>query len=100
MKEIIRLCVGCRNLYKIDNLIKIKLFKGQLIVNPKTYFSGRSTYLCYNIECLDKIKRYKKLERSFKNKINIAEPTWNLLEKILKTKKDDLSRFSVISEGK
>lgn len=100
MNEITRLCIGCNKLHSVDNLIKVKLNKGRLIVNPRTYFPGRSSYLCYNMECIDKIKKYRKLEKSFKNKIKITEHTWNLIERNSTRKRASLSMVLGKFEGK
>lgn len=100
MTESKRLCIGCHKLYNKDCLMKIKVFKGRLIINPRVYLSGRSSYLCYNMECIDKIKKYRKLEKSFKNKIKITEQTWIFIDKVFKLNERKLSEVSGISEGK
>ncbi|MFN8578050.1 MAG: YlxR family protein [Candidatus Sericytochromatia bacterium] len=83
MAEIKRLCLGCNNLFNIKDLIKIKLFEKKIIINPKHYISGRGAYLCYNMECMNKAKRSKRLEKSFKGNLKVTEEVWQLLNVVL-----------------
>ncbi len=48
----IRTCIGCGEKFPQDELIRIKLSGGKLVINPrKTFLPGRSVYLCYNESC-------------------------------------------------
>ena len=57
MKERLRLCIGCHKLYNVNELVKIKTDLNRLIINPEFYLSGRSAYLCYNMECVNKVRK-------------------------------------------
>ncbi len=48
----IRTCVGCREKFPQEDLIRLKLIKGKVtIVPPRTSLSGRSIYLCPRESC-------------------------------------------------
>lgn len=83
MSSIERFCIGCHSSYNINKLIKLKVFENKIVINPKIYLDGRSSYLCYNIECINKTKKSKKLERSFKGKVKVTEEVWELLNLVL-----------------
>lgn len=84
MSDPIRICLGCNNPVNIKQLIKLKNVDGKIIINPDYYLDGRSAYLCYNMECINRAKKSKKLERSFKGKVKITEEVWeHLLNEVL-----------------
>jgi predicted RNA-binding protein YlxR (DUF448 family) len=99
MKERLRLCIGCHNLYNVDVLTKIKTDRKRIFINPEFYLSGRSAYLCYNMECMHKVRKNRKLEKSFKNKIKITDNAWQVLSGMLKTKQKNLSLVLEKIEG-
>jgi len=87
MKEHLRLCISCRELHQVNNLIQIKLSDKKIFVNPKSYLFGRSAYLCYNIECINKAKKKRQFEKSFRDKIQITDEIWQkLVETVLNSK--------------
>lgn len=100
MKTRYRLCIGCRNLYIAEELIKIKINKGKIFINPEFYLSGRSAYLCYNMECILRAKRDKKLEKNFKINIRIPELTWQILKNLITTREKNVTLSSEMVEGK
>ncbi len=83
MPDIQRICIGCQKTFNSSNLIKLKVFENKIIINPQLYLDGRSSYLCYNIECMNKAKKSKKLEKSFKGKVKVTEEVWELLKLVL-----------------
>jgi predicted RNA-binding protein YlxR (DUF448 family) len=99
MKERYRLCIGCYNLYNVNELIKIKINNNRIFINPEFYLSGRSAYLCYNMECMFKAKKNKKLEKSLKNKIKITDNAWQTLSRVLETREKNLSLILEKIEG-
>ena len=42
---------------------------------------GRSYYLCYNVECINKLKKSKKLEKTLKNKVKLSPDFWDVIQK-------------------
>ena len=66
-----RKCIGCDNVKNRADMIRImKLYDtGEIIINPTTGHFGRSTYICYNIECINKILKKKKLQKILKGEV-------------------------------
>lgn len=83
MADINRRCLGCNSLYNINELIKLKVFENKIIINPTHYLSGRSSYLCYNMECVNKAKKSRKMEKSFRGKVKVTEEVWELLNVVV-----------------
>ncbi|MFN8671472.1 MAG: YlxR family protein [Candidatus Sericytochromatia bacterium] len=82
-----RFCVGCCKLYNTNSLIKVKFSNEKIYINPNIYLDGRSAYLCYSQDCINKAQKTKKLERSFKGKAKITKDFWLFLEKEVLTSK-------------
>lgn len=77
-----RKCVGCDTVKDRAEMIRImKLYDtGEIIINPTSRHFGRSCYICYNIECISKIIKRKKLQKIFKKEV--SEEITGYLEKI------------------
>jgi len=88
MSDIYRLCVGCRKLYKRSLLIQLKFSGTKLIINPKVYFYGRSAYLCYNIDCVEKTFRHGKTEKTLKSKFKFTDSIVKRLLVLAKSNND------------
>ena len=66
-----RTCIGCNTQKNKNELIRIVLNKeGQIFVDKTGRANGRGTYICDNIECLEKTIKTKKLERTFDMQIS------------------------------
>ena len=66
-----RTCIGCNLKKDKKELIRIAKNKNNDIdVDTTGKMQGRGAYLCNNIECLEKAKKKKKLERTLKIKIS------------------------------
>ena len=66
-----RTCIGCNLKKDKKELIRIAKNKNKDIdVDTTGKMQGRGAYLCNNIECLEKAKKTKKLERTLKIKIS------------------------------
>lgn len=66
-----RTCIGCNLKKDKKKLIRIAKNKNNDIdVDTTGKMQGRGAYLCNNIECLEKAKKTKKLERTLKIKIS------------------------------
>jgi len=72
-----RKCIGCDTVKDRTEMIRIlKLYDtGEAIINPSSGHFGRSFYICYNIECINKTLKKKKLQRILKKEVpkNIIE---------------------------
>jgi len=69
--------VGCDTLKDRNEMIRImKLYStGEVIFNPNSKHFGRSSYVCYNIECINKALKKKRLQKTLKSEVpaNIIE---------------------------
>lgn len=88
MKKIVqRMCMGCNNKKDKKDLIRIVLSKnGEITIDKTGKLEGRGAYICDNIDCLEKVIKTKKLEKSFDTKIE--EQIYNKLRSIIIDKKD------------
>lgn len=65
------MCIGCQNMFDKRNLLRIvRNPEGEVFIDPTGKKSGRGAYICYDIECLQKTIKSKKLEKAFKAKIS------------------------------
>lgn len=66
-----RKCIGCDNVKDRAEMIRImKLYDTEeIIINPSTRHFGRSAYICYNIDCVNKILKKKKLQKILKREV-------------------------------
>ena len=71
MKELPkRTCIGCNEIKIKKELIRIvKNKENQIFVDKTGKANGRGAYICNNIECLEKAKKSKRLEKTFEMKI-------------------------------
>ena len=61
-----RTCIGCNEVKNKNELIRIvKNKEGNIFVDKTGKANGRGAYICNNIECLEKMIKTKKLERTF-----------------------------------
>ena len=69
-KIVLRTCMGCNNKKNKKDLIRVVIDKkGKVILDKTGKLSGRGAYICDNIECLEKVKKSKRLEKVFETKI-------------------------------
>ncbi len=62
-----RTCIGCGGRFDQDKLLRIKRSAdGEIRIKAEGSFSGRSAYVCKDISCVEKARKKKGLERSFK----------------------------------
>ncbi len=71
MKKVVqRMCMGCNEKKDKRDLIRIVLNKsGEIFIDKTGKQEGRGAYICDNIECLEKIIKNRRLEKSFNTKI-------------------------------
>ena len=66
-----RTCIGCNEVKDKNELIRIvKNKEGNIFVDKTGKASGRGAYICNNIDCLEKMIKTKKLERTFEMTIS------------------------------
>ena len=64
-----RMCVGCREIKNADEMMKITKnhINDEIVINPDSKIFGRSAYLCYNNECVERSLKKNKLNKALKN---------------------------------
>ncbi len=66
-----RRCVGCGENIPKKNLLRIVKNKdNEIFLDPTGKANGRGVYLCDSIECFEKARKNKELEKSLKSKID------------------------------
>lgn len=82
-KTVLRKCLGCGQLKDRTSLMRIlKDHKtGEIIISPDVKTFGRSSYLCYNKDCLKVVLKKKSFQKSFKK--NLSDNFLEQLNKLL-----------------
>ena len=79
-----RTCSVCKAQKNKNELLRIVKNKDNIInVDETGKQSGRGAYICYDIECLEKAKKSKRLEKNLETKIEdeIYEQMKNVIKK-------------------
>lgn len=77
----IRMCCACKQRKEKYLLDKFVIKNNNVIIDKYYKESGRGAYICKNIECLNKAKKYKALNKALK--ININDEIYDQLKKEL-----------------
>ena len=81
-KATVRQCVGCREMYEKRELLRvIKTPEGDIVLDKTGKKNGRGAYIWSNIQCFQKARKNRGLNRSLK--MEIPEEIYNELEKEL-----------------
>lgn len=76
----LRQCVGCGEMKSKKEMMRVlKTAEGPIVLDVTGKKNGRGAYLCLSLECLNKAKKNKGLERSFK--MSIPEEVYGSLQK-------------------
>jgi len=66
-----RMCIGCHEMKPKKELVRIvKSKENEIAVDFTGKKPGRGAYICHNIDCLEKARKGKKLERAFEQAIS------------------------------
>lgn len=79
-----RKCVGCgENIVKKDLIRIVKNKEGEIFVDTTGKANGRGVYICNSVECFEKAKVNRELEKSLKSKIgeDIYDDLKNMIAK-------------------
>ena len=77
-----RKCVGCQEMKSKKEMLRIlKTAENDFVLDATGRKNGRGAYLCFSKECLEKARKNKGLERSFKQ--TIPKEVYENLEKEL-----------------
>ena len=75
-----RQCTGCRQMKNKKEMMRVlKTGEGEILLDTTGRKNGRGAYLCYSLECLEKARKNKGLERSLKTEI--PQEVYERLEK-------------------
>ena len=75
-----RPCTGCREMKNKKEMMRVlKTGEGEILLDTTGRKHGRGAYLCYSLECLEKARKNKGLERSLKTEI--PQEVYERLEK-------------------
>ena len=80
-----RQCTGCREMKNKKEMMRVlKTGEGEILLDTTGRKNGRGAYLCYSLECLEKARKNKGLERSLKTEI--PQEVYERLEKEIEQK--------------
>ena len=80
-----RKCIVCRTQKNKNELLRIVKNKENIIkVDESGKEPGRGAYICYNMDCFEKAKKSKKLERTLEIKIN--DDTYEQIKNAIESK--------------
>ena len=75
-----RQCTGCREMKNKKEMMRVlKTGEGEILLDTTGRKNGRGAYLYYSLECLEKARKNKGLERSLKTEI--PQEVYERLEK-------------------
>ena len=75
-----RQCTRCREMKNKKEMMRVlKTGEGEILLDTTGRKNGRGAYLCYSLECLEKARKNKGLERSLKTEI--PQEVYERLEK-------------------
>lgn len=77
-----RSCVVCRTQKNKNELLRIvKNKENEIKIDDIGKVPGRGAYICYSMDCLEKAKKSKKLDKALE--IKIEEETYKQIENII-----------------
>jgi predicted RNA-binding protein YlxR (DUF448 family) len=80
-----RTCIVCRTQKNKNELLRIVKNKENIIkVDESGKEHGRGAYICYNMDCFERAKKSKKLERTLEIKIN--DDTYEQIKNAIESK--------------
>lgn len=65
-----RMCVACRCVKPKSEMIRISFSDGVVGVDYKGNKPGRGSYICNNVECIEKAQKIRGLERGLKTNVS------------------------------
>ena len=88
----LRQCVGCGEMKGKKEMLRVlKTVEGHICLDATGKKNGRGAYLCKQKECLQKARKHKSLERSFK--MSIPDEVYGQLENEFATLEKELEKF-------
>ncbi len=77
-----RMCIACRQMKDKKSLLRIvKNKENNIFIDLTGKQNGRGAYVCKDNECLNKLKKQKALNKTFK--MNVSEDVYKQIEEVL-----------------
>lgn len=77
-----RTCMGCNQKKEKNKLIRIvKNKENEILIDQTGKAQGRGAYLCKDVQCLEKVKKSKRLEKVLE--INIEEEIYEKIRGVI-----------------
>ena len=77
-----RTCMGCNQKKEKNKLIRIvKNKENEILIDQTGKAQGRGAYLCKDVQCLEKVKKLKRLEKALE--INIEEEIYEKIRGVI-----------------
>lgn len=84
----LRMCIGCHTMKPKKEMLRIvKNKEGEISIDFKGKKPGRGAYICNDISCFNQVRKSKKLEKTFEQRID--EDIYKQLEEELEVQKDE-----------
>ena len=78
-----RTCIGCNVQKDKNDFVRIvKSKEGNITIDKTGKASGRGAYICHYVDCFNKAKKSKKIEKVFETQL--TEDIYNELEEMFK----------------
>ena len=75
----VRQCLGCNEHKPKNEMIRVvRSPEGEISLDTRGKKSGRGAYICYNVSCLNKARRSRRIERALE--CSIPEEVCNTME--------------------
>ncbi len=76
-----RKCVGCGQVQEKNNMVRLVKAKdsANIVLDNDRHMDGRGAYICKDIKCLEKARKSKGLEKSFR--MSVPALIYDSLEK-------------------
>jgi len=66
-----RMCVACHQMFPKKDMTRVTRSKeGEIMLDKSGKLDGRGAYICKNKECVNKCKKSKLFNRSFKSNVS------------------------------
>lgn len=70
----LRMCVGCGEMkQKIELIRVVKNNSNEVLIDLSGKMNGRGAYVCKNTECINLVKKNKRLDRTFGVSIGVEK---------------------------
>lgn len=83
----VRTCIVCRKEGEKNDFLRIvRMPDGKYVADPSGKMNGRGAYVCKNAECVNKLRKTRALNRTFK--CEISDEVYTSIEEAILGKKE------------